>query len=100
MNQGTIVLKKSKNGRNKWEAVFPDGRTVKFGSKNHSDYTLHKDKNRKTRYLDRHRARENWKPSGRMTPGFWSRHVGWSKPDLHEAIAHTEKILKQKIVLA
>jgi hypothetical protein len=49
-----------------------------------SDFTKHKDEERKQRYLDRHKANENWnKPD---TAGALSRWILWNKPTLRESI--------------
>ena len=77
----------------KWRATFPDGRSVNFGLRGYSDYTIHKDYSRMKRYLTRHVKRENWSPSGRYKAGFWSRWLLWSKPGLNAAARRTEKVL-------
>jgi hypothetical protein len=64
---------------------------VKFGAKGYSDYTKHKDKERKKRYITRHKSRENWTKSGILTPGFWSRWVLWNKPSLEDSIENTKQ---------
>lgn len=73
-------------------------RTIQFGSKGMSDFTRHKDPERKQRYLDRHRPRENWEDP--LTAGFFSRWVLWNKTSLEaskrEAIKKAETILKNK----
>lgn len=52
--------------------------TIAFGARGMSDFTIHKDQKRKQRYLDRHKARENWnKPN---TAGSLSRWILWNKP--------------------
>jgi len=57
---------------------------VKFGRQGYSDFTKHKDEARKQRYLDRHKANENWnKPD---TAGALSRWILWNKPTLRESI--------------
>ena len=38
-------------------------KTTHFGAKGMSDYTIHKDDERKQRYLDRHKSNENWNDS-------------------------------------
>jgi hypothetical protein len=43
----------------KYKMVFTDEndkkvKTVQFGAKGYEDYTVHKDKDRRTRYLQRH----------------------------------------------
>ncbi len=45
-----------------------------------SDFTIHKDEQRKQRYIDRHKTNENWLKSGIDTPGFWSRWLLWNLP--------------------
>ena len=62
---------------------------VKFGAikpngEPYSDFTIHKDEERKERYLQRHKANENWnKPD---TPGALSRWILWNKPTLKASI--------------
>lgn len=66
--------------------TFPDGKkkTVHFGSRGMSDYTIHKDPERKERYLQRHRRNENW--NNPFTAGALSRWVLWNKPTLKASI--------------
>ena len=71
-------------------AVFydKDGRKIKtthFGAKNYSDFTKHKDPARKQRYLNRHRARENWNDP--MSAGALSKWILWNKPTLQSSIS-------------
>ena len=58
---------------------------VDFDFKKRCDVTIHKDKERKERYLDRHRARENW--NDYMTAGALSRWILWNKPTITSSIA-------------
>jgi hypothetical protein len=62
-------------------------RTIRIGARGMSDYTKHHDEERKERYISRHQAREDWKLSGLLTAGFWSRWLLWNKPSLKESIA-------------
>jgi hypothetical protein len=94
----TIELRKSNNARHKFMARFPDGTTVRFGAKGYSDYTMHKNKERMKRYVNRHQKRENWGRSGAKTAGFWSRWLLWSEPNLQRAIKKTERVIGQKII--
>jgi hypothetical protein len=77
----------------KFRAVFPEGKSVSFGRRGYSDYTIHKDATRMKRYLVRHRKREAWGSAGRYTAGFWSRWLLWSKPNLQAAARTTEGAL-------
>lgn len=78
----SVVISPSKNPKKKYTAVFSkDGKKIKtthFGSAGMSDFTIHKDKARRQRYLDRHRKRENWESY--MTAGSLSRYILWNKP--------------------
>lgn len=76
----------------KYQVVI-GSRTIKFGAKGYSDYTIHKDRERMVRYLIRHKSRENW--SDPMTPGFWSRWLLWSEPSLKNA----KSLIKRKFGL-
>ena len=67
-----IVIKPSHLENKKFDAVIDGGRkTIPFGAKGMSDYTKHKDEDRKNRYIDRHKTRENWNDP--RTAGFYSR---------------------------
>lgn len=82
----TVRLTKNGQGPKKYTAVvrYPDGktRTVQFGAAGMSDFTKHKDPQRKKNYLSRHGGRENWAKSGIGTAGFWSRWLLWNQPTL------------------
>ena len=55
-------------------------KTTHFGSAGMSDYTKHKDDERKDLYLARHRANENWEDY--KTAGSLSRYILWNKPTI------------------
>lgn len=90
-------IKPSHKAEKKWDATFiyPDGhqKVVPFGAKGMSDYTKHKDKTRKLRYLKRHSGMgESWqKPD---TPGALAKWVLWNKPSLRASIADYKKRFK------
>lgn len=75
-----VHIKKSPNAKKKYRVTFENGTHVDFGGKGYSDYTIHKDPERKERYIIRHRKREDWKDP--KTAGFWSRWLLWEKPTL------------------
>ena len=95
----TITLEsitKSHIPTKKYDAhLLVDGktRTIPFGAKGYSDFTIHKDPKRKLRYIQRHKATENW--SDPLTPGFWSRWYLWEEPQAELA----EKKLVKKFGL-
>ena len=81
-----VIIKKSTKPDKKFDAVINGKKTVSFGQKNASDYTLHKDDDRKNRYIQRHRANEDWNKSGIDTAGFYSRWVLWNKKTLQSSV--------------
>lgn len=80
----------------KWQALFPNGKTVKFGRRGYEDYTIHHNKVRMGLYIVRHRKRENWSARGMYSPGFWSRWLLWSRPNIYSAMKATEHALDNK----
>ncbi|NDD30538.1 MAG: hypothetical protein EB084_19945 [Proteobacteria bacterium] len=60
-------------------------KTVHFGATGYEDYTTAPhDKERKARYIKRHRAAENWKDC--TAAGTLSRYILWNKRDLKASI--------------
>jgi hypothetical protein len=88
-----LSITKSPNPLKKYEALFSiDGKLkrVSFGANKesgepYSDYTVHKDEERKQRYLNRHASREHWNDP--TSPGALSRWLLWNKPTLKESLA-------------
>jgi hypothetical protein len=88
------TIKRSHRADKKWDAVFlkKDGKEIvtPFGQKGYSDYTKHKDKTRKQRYIKRHSGMgEHWnRPT---TPGALSRWVLWNKPSFKASVNDFKK---------
>ena len=60
-----------------------------FGAAGMSDFTKHKDEERKKSYLSRHKARENW--NDYMSSGSLARWILWNKPTLEASINDYKK---------
>lgn len=90
-----IVLRPSTRRTKKW-TVRIDDRTVHFGARGSSDYTINKDPKRRAAYIARHAKREDW--SDPYTSGFWARWLLWEKPSLQTAIKNVERKFKINIV--
>ena len=80
-----VELKKATTQGKKYTAIFYDDdrkkiKTTHFGSAGMSDYTKHKDDERKQRYLARHRANEQW--DDYMSSGACARWILWHKPTI------------------
>ena len=85
-----IVISKSTNKNKKFDAIV-DGKKISFGAVGYSDYTIHKDPERKERYIARHIKREDWNKSGVKTAGYWSKHLLWNKDTLTKSIDDISK---------
>lgn len=86
-------LKPVKDGIHKFAAVIEQDsgrlKTVKFGAAGMSDYTKHRDPERKNRYLERHKEREDW--TNPLTAGFWSRWILWNLPSVSQSLADVKR---------
>jgi hypothetical protein len=82
-----VSIKPSTRLAKKLMAVFENGstrKTVHFGARGASDYTIHRDNIRKERYHVRHYKNENWDDP--FTAGALSRWILWNKPTLRGSI--------------
>jgi hypothetical protein len=84
-----IKIVKSPISGKKLRAYFSDGTHTDFGATGYSDYTKHKDDERKKRYIDRHRKRENWKNP--KSAGALSLYILWNKKSLKASISDYKK---------
>ena len=89
-NKDSIIILSNSSRKEKKFMVKINNKTVHFGAKGYSDYTKHKDINRKQRYINRHKKRENWNKSGINTAGFWSRWLLWGEPTIQKSIKKIE----------
>ena len=78
---GAESLDYSTRKNNKYMATLPSGKKVHFGSPNYPDYTIHKDKERRDKYLARAKKIKN--KQGELTytnpesSNYWSVHLLW-----------------------
>ena len=87
------ISKSNKEGK-KLKAVIDNKKTIHFGASGYSDYTKHKDDDRKQRYIDRHKKREDHTKSGIDTAGFLSRHLLWGEPTIEKSVDELNKKYK------
>ena len=89
-----IIISKSKNINKKYDARIDGKKTVSFGAAGMSDFTKHKDPERKQRYLNRHKKNENWNDP--TTAGYLSRWILWNKPTRSASIKDYKKKFRLK----
>ena len=88
-----IIISKSKNKEKKYDARIDGKKTVSFGPAGMSDFTKHKDPERKQRYLNRHKKKnENW--NDHTTAGFFAKNILWNKPTITASITDTNDRFK------
>lgn len=95
-----VVIVKSDRDK-KFKAVFTNKegkkKTIHFGAKGMSDFTIHKDEKRKSRYLARHNpkvTKENWSVAD--TPASLSRWILWNKKSYNDSLKDYKKRFKLK----
>ena len=87
-----IIIKPSEKPGKKFTAIIDNKKSVNFGDKKYEDFTMHKDNERKNRYINRHKKNEQW--DNPHTPGFYSRWITWEKPTIKEAVANVNNKFK------
>ena len=71
-------------------------KTLHIGARGMDDFTKTKDPEQKERYIARHQAREDWRLSGILSSGFWSKHLLWGDTT---SLKKNIQITKQKFNL-
>ena len=97
-----FYLYKSDKPTKKYYVEFENPKTKKskriyFGAAGMGDYTTHKDIERRTRYRNRHQARENW-TSPYAGAGVWSRYLLWGEDTLPKSIKAMQDKFNIKII--
>lgn len=91
-----ISIKKSDKPKKKYVAQFinTENKKIKntyFGANGMSDYTIHKDKDRRNRYINRHK--KDLETNDPTRAGYLA-FILWSKPTLKESITFYRNLLK------
>jgi hypothetical protein len=94
----TIYFQKSSRPEKKF-MVLVGKKTIHFGAAGYSDFTKHKDPERKYRYDQRHKKKENWTKTGIQTAGFWAKWILWNKSTIAKSIKDTEQRFKISIII-
>jgi len=76
----------------KYYIITDKGNKVYFGAAGYEDFTIHKDEQRRQRYINRHKNESKfWNKSGIDTASFWSRFLLWHKPTIKESYEYIKK---------
>ena len=89
-------FKKLTGDKKKYEITFIKGGKEykrKFGASGMSDFTIHKDTERRERYISRHK--KDLRTEDPMRPGYLSMYILWNKPTLKASLADYKKRLSQ-----
>lgn len=87
-------FKKLKGNSKKYEITFEKNGKMyvrKFGAAGMSDYTIHKDKERRERYISRHK--KDLRTNDPMKPGYLSMYILWNKPSINASLADYKRRL-------
>ena len=87
-----IIIKPSNRKEKKYMAIIDDKKTIHFGQAGYQDFTIHKNEERKERYLARHRKNEQW--NNPLTASFYATNILWNKPTITESIRDTNRRFK------
>jgi hypothetical protein len=72
--------------------LYLSKRSLKLNIIKNLTYTKHKDAKRKSRYIQRHKSRENWRDP--TSAGALSRYILWGKPLFRASVADYKKRFK------
>jgi hypothetical protein len=93
----TFILKKSGLPQKKYQVTdIVSGKTIHFGAAGYSDYTLSKNKQKKSAYIARHSVRSNFNDLN--SAASWSRFILWNKPTIEQSVQDMEKRFDIKII--
>ena len=81
-----VIFKPSPRKGKKWRALFSDGSIVDFGYKGMEDYTIHKDKARKERFLSRFARLIEREKNNPKSPITLATLILWNKPTIQASI--------------
>ena len=84
----------STDNKHKFFIITNEGKKVNFGAKGYEDFTIHKNEDRKRRYILRHKPKEERFWNNPNTKSFWSKNLLWNKPTLKESYKDIHNHLK------
>jgi hypothetical protein len=89
-----VSFRKLRGNNKKYEIVFnKNGKKItrKFGAAGMSDFTIHKDKMRREKYISRHR--KDLGTNDPTKPGYLSMFILWNKPSIRASLSDYKRRL-------
>jgi hypothetical protein len=87
-----VVIQPSKSKAKKMDAIIDGKKTVHFGQKGASDFTLHKNPEQRKLYINRHKKNERWDDP--TTAGFYAKHCCGTNQPLKNQLMNLNKRYK------
>ena len=88
-----VITKSTKSNKNKYDARTDGTKNISFGDSNYSDFTRHKNTDRKGAYKKRY-SKEGWGKSNIAPPAWMSSYILCEKPILKSAAGNADKKCK------
>lgn len=85
-------ISKSNKKDKRYKVVIDDKKTIHFGQQGGSTFVDHKNTQKKSDWIARHKVNENW--TDPKTAGFWAKHILWNKPTVSASIKNVESRFK------
>lgn len=87
-------VRRSSRANKKWAAEFNDGTVTHFGAPGYSDYTKHRDLDRRENYIQRHKR--DLRTRNPKKPGFLSMYILWNKPSIEGSRRDFNRRLRER----
>jgi len=87
------------DGKHKYFIITKTGKKIYFGAAGMSDFTKHKDEERKQRYINRRSKQEQKYFNDPDSAAYWALNLLWNKPTIKESYDDIKKDLKRKNIL-
>ena len=85
-----------KSNRKDKKLMVKNGKTIHFGAKGYTDYTINKNPNKKKNYIKRHIVNEDF--NNLNSAGAWSRYILWEKKTIPNSIKSMENRFNINII--
>jgi len=85
-----------KSNRKDKKLMVKNGKTIHFGAKGYTDYTINKNPNKKKNYIKRHRVREDF--NNLNSAGAWAKNILWNQKTIPASVKAMENRFNINII--